>query len=275
MKQKKSPKENLLWKIYDRNSSHISYLYGTIHLRDKRVYFLIDKIKQLICTCDIFIAEYDLEDSEQPEILQALKLPDNKHLRNYLPAKKYEKIKKRFSKAFNIDIDRFGFFKPIAVENMITESLFKNDYNCPMDFELWNFAKEKGKIVLGAESTASQINIMKNLSVKNQVRSLIKISQNTSKYRKNINRLVGYYENQKISLLYKNSLKSLGRLKKILVYNRNLSITASILNQVNNGSVFVAVGAGHLPGEKGIIRLLKEKGFSVQPMKILKEDRNS
>ena len=157
MKQKNSAKENLLWKIFDKNTNSISYLYGTIHLRDKRVYFLIDKVKKLIDSCDIFIAEYDLEDSNQPEILEALQFPDNKHLRNFLPTKKYEKIKKRLAKTFNIDIDRLGFFKPMAVENMITESIFESDYNFPMDFELWNYAKENGKTLLGAESTASQI----------------------------------------------------------------------------------------------------------------------
>lgn len=82
-----SAQDRLLWKIYKPGSNTISYIYGTIHLRDKRVYFLIDKIKEILNNCDIFIAEYDLEDSGQPDIMHALQLPDNKHLKNYINSK--------------------------------------------------------------------------------------------------------------------------------------------------------------------------------------------
>ncbi|MBK7094425.1 MAG: TraB/GumN family protein [Saprospiraceae bacterium] len=268
MKNVISHQDSLLWKFYKPGSNTISYIYGTIHLRDKRVYFLIDKIKEILNNCDIFIAEYDLEDSGQPDIMHALQLPDNKHLKNYINSKKYDKLKNQLLKAFNIDIERFGFFKPMAIENMITDSMFESDYNFPMDFELWNYAQENSKIVTGAESTASQINIMKNLSIKKQINSLLKISQNTSKYRKKLNKIVYLYENQKLRLLYKNSLKSLGKLKKILVFDRNLRIADSFVNQSGDKSVLLAVGAGHLPGKHGVIRILKQKGFIVKPVLI-------
>lgn len=268
MKRNFSPDQSLLWKISEPNSLRTSYIYGTIHLRDKRVYFLLDKIKDMIRNCDIFMAEYDLDDNVQSEIMHELQLPDNKHVRNYISSKKYEKIRKQLAKAFDIDLERFGCFKPMAIENMITDSIFQSDFNFPMDFELWNYAKEIDKITAGAESTASQINIMKNLSVKKQINSLLKISENTSGYRKKLNKIVSLYENQQLKLLYKNSLKSLGRLKRILVYDRNIKITESIINRNKENSVFVAVGAGHLPGKCGIIRFLKKKGYIVKPVKI-------
>ena len=100
-----------------------------------------------------------------------------------------------------------------------------------------------------------------------------KICQNTTKYKQKLKKIVDYYEKQRLSLLYKNSMKSLGKLKKILVYDRNIRISETITEQINVGSLFIAVGAGHLPGKYGIIRLLKQKGFTVKPMKIVEKNQ--
>jgi hypothetical protein len=267
MKLKTEAKQSLLWRFKEKGSDNYSYIYGTIHLKDNRVYFLVEKLKDLIGSCDIFIAEYDLDDSNQSEIFEAMQLPDNKHLKQYLPDRKFQKLKKQFLSSFNIDLERFGFFKPIALENLITESLFSNDFNFPLDFELWNYARSEGKITKGAESTKSQIHILKNLSIKNQIKSILKIGYNLSKYKKKLTKLISLYEKQDLKLLYKSSLKPLGKLKKVLVYDRNIKIAESICDNVKNGTVFVALGAGHLPGEKGVLRILKKKGFIVEPVK--------
>ncbi|MGE5356165.1 MAG: TraB/GumN family protein [Deltaproteobacteria bacterium] len=268
MSLKTGRKQSLLWQVYNPNSTQYSYLYGTIHLRDNSVYFLIEKLRELIKNCDTFIAEYDLDNNDQTTVMQAMQIPDNKHLRNYMTERKYARLKKSIEKAFNIDIDRFGFLKPIAIENMITEKIFNSDYDFPMDFELWNYANAEGKKTLGAESTESQIHILMNLSIRNQIKSLLKIGKNTSKYKNKIKKIVKYYKDQEIKQLYKISIKALGRFKGMLVYDRNHRITEKMATCMENGTVFVAVGAGHLPGKYGILRLLKQKGFSIRPMKV-------
>ena len=56
-------------------------------------------------------------------------------------------------------------------------------------------------------------------------------------------------------------------MRRILLYKRNYIITDSISKHAQGSSVFCAVGAGHLHGYKGILRLLKHKGFKVKPVK--------
>jgi hypothetical protein len=42
-----------------------------------------------------------------------------------------------------------------------------------------------------------------------------------------------------------------------------------ISNFAKQNTIFVAIGAGHLSGQKGVLNLLKQNGFSVNPIKIL------
>jgi uncharacterized protein YbaP (TraB family) len=265
-KSKKLKKNTLLWKIINRNTLVESYVYGTVHLRDESVYFLLDKLKELIAKSDVFIAEYNLDDAGDPEIMNMLQLPNNKHIRELVPEKKYEKLHKQILKSFGMDLDRFGYFKPMVIENMLTEIMFDTDYDFPMDVILWNYAKELGKDINGAESTDGQIEIMRKLSVDQQMKSLIAIGRNPAKFKKKIMRIVSYYKEQNLRELHKKSLKSLGKLKKILVYDRNIRIVNTIDDFAKNKKVFAAIGAGHLYGEKGILRLLKHKGYKVKPV---------
>ncbi len=261
MAAKKLKKNSLLWKITNTDTGIDSYIYGTIHLKDQRLYFLMDKVEELIKTCDVFMAEYSLDDAGDESILQKMYLNDGRTLRSYIPEKKFLKLEKIIKKSFGIDLKLMENMKPMIIENMIIESLFQNDYNAPMDMILWNFAKENGLETVGAETTISQIKILDKIPIKPQIKSLIKLGKNPNHFKKNITKLIGYYLNQDIGKLHKNSVKSLGKLKKLLVYNRNDYIVASIEKYCSEKSVFVAVGAGHLSGEKGILRKLKNRGY--------------
>ncbi len=263
---KKRKKDTLLWKMTHSDTGTVSYVFGSIHLRDERVYFRIDEVKALINKCDVFIAEYPLDDAGSGDVMSALQLPEGKHINSYLPEKKYVKLRKYLYKSFNIDLDRIGFFRPMVIENMITESIFKNDYEFPMDIVLWNYAKNLGKETLGAETTESQVRIMKRFSIKKQLKSLMEIGRNTKRYRKKIKKLISLYCDQNIKELHRKTLKSLGKMKDVLVHKRNIDIVETFAEHSVNSSVFLAVGAGHLLGKKGIIKLLKEKGYKVKPI---------
>jgi uncharacterized protein YbaP (TraB family) len=266
----KTNKKNnsLLWQIKNKEHNYYSFIYGTIHLRDKKVYFLIDEIKKYIEKSDFFIAEYNLDDNRQDEIMSAMQMPEGKHLRNYFSDKKFVKAQKIIQKSFGFDIEKLGFLKPIALENMFTEMSFNSDFSLPLDFELWNYAKNLGKNLNGAESIESQIKILKKLSLKQQIKSFKQIIRNVEKYRNKLNRITKYYVNQDITMLYRLSVKTLGTSKNILVYKRNEKICEKIIEIHKKGSVFAAIGAGHLWGEKGILRILKTKGYEIKPVRV-------
>ena len=52
----------------------------------------------------------------------------------------------------------------------------------------------------------------------------------------------------------------------ILLNNRNYNWVEKLKKLMPGKSLVVAVGAGHLPGDKGVINLLRKAGFTVTPI---------
>ena len=52
----------------------------------------------------------------------------------------------------------------------------------------------------------------------------------------------------------------------ILLNDRNKKWVKELKEIMKKESVFVAVGAGHLTGEYGLINLLKKEGYTVEPL---------
>jgi uncharacterized protein YbaP (TraB family) len=78
------------------------------------------------------------------------------------------------------------------------------------------------------------------------------------------------YKNQQLSamekLIAKSEIGSDKKYEELLLTKRNINWVGQLKNIMNKKSVFVAVGAGHLVGEKGLLNLLKKEGYTVEPL---------
>lgn len=255
--------KSLLWELSKPGGSESSYLFGTIHLPERALWFRIDEIKDHIIACDSFMAEYPL-DAQSEEGSSIFELGPGQHLNDLLSVHKFEKLRKQFKKSFGLDISRFTFLKPMILEQLLAESFVTDHTTLPMDVMLWRFAELEQRRMLGAESMESQVEILKSFPLNMQLKQLLNIGEQPQKYRKQVLGLKKLYLDEDIQGLYKSSLKSLGKMRSKLVYKRNKKITDSMLSTMEEGSLFCAVGAGHLYGKYGILRLLKHNGIKIK-----------
>ncbi len=87
------------------------------------------------------------------------------------------------------------------------------------------------------------------------------------RFHKQLMKLIKLYEDQDIQGLYKNSKSGLGRLRKVMLYDRNKIMIERIQEQVaERNPSFFAVGAAHLGGTKGVLVGLKRMGLHVRPI---------
>ena len=63
-------------------------------------------------------------------------------------------------------------------------------------------------------------------------------------------------------------------MRKVLLYDRNQTMVHQFMEFAQYNSIFAAVGAGHLAGAKGMLRLLKQKGYQVRPVYYDEDDNN-
>jgi uncharacterized protein len=60
---------------------------------------------------------------------------------------------------------------------------------------------------------------------------------------------------------------TIGGFADILLYDRNANWVRKLQQLMPDNSLVIAVGAGHLPGKKGVLNLLREAGYKVEPVK--------
>ena len=262
----KKQRQTLLWKIEGKKATENSYVFGTMHVKDRRAFRFKDEVEKSILECQAYAAEFNLEEATHNLSSDSMDLPVGQTLDQIIPPKKYKKIRKVFLKSTGLDIDFFKYSKPMLVTNMLSEAILSSDMPDSLDIHLWKFAKENGKITLGIETVAEQLEIMNKIPLDYQIKSLVSAGKNFSKFRKQILKLTTQYENGNLQQLYKTSKKGLGSIRKVMLYDRNFLMADRIDKIIKEQSTFIAIGAGHLAGKKGVLRLLKHAGNVVKPI---------
>jgi uncharacterized protein YbaP (TraB family) len=256
-------KQSLLWKL-SKDQHQDSFLVGTMHVKSESAFNRLNQIIKLLGEVDLFAAEYDLDILSSSGKQGDMMMSQGKHIRDMVTPARYKRLKKQLDKSFGINIDQLGRFLPLILVNFISESTLEKDFNLPLDMHLWKHAKEEGLSTIGIESYDSQIEIIKKIKLKHQVKMITEIARNPAKFRKNILRMAEWYRQEEIIKLYKNGKKSLGKYKDLLLKNRNYIIAERFEELTRDHKTLFAFGAGHLAGKDGVLKLLKDKDWKLK-----------
>lgn len=263
----KNKNQSLLWKISGGNSKKTSYVFGTIHVRDSRAFFNNKTLLKKIAACDSYVGEFNLEDTDPMVLSKYMLLPNGKTISEQLSIKQAKALDKLLNKQIGIGLEQLNHHKPLLVINLLTESFFEADMPEPLDSHLFNYAKVLNKRMDGLETFEEQLNVLVELSLKSQFKSLISTVKKFKNFKQQLKKLTQYYMRQDIQKLYQTAKRNSKGMRKILIYKRNKIMANRIDELVRKESAFIAVGAGHLAGEKGILRLLKKQGYKVTPVR--------
>ena len=259
-------KESLLWKFQKPNESRAHFILGTMHVKSEEAYTPVSMAKHLMEQCQIYAGEMDLDDPMLDHIGDVFMNEDEKELQDLIGEKKYKKYKKVIQVAFGIDLDDITHYKPLVISNMISESILTKSFDLALDHFLWQYAQALGLTMKGLESASDQFEIMRAIPLDIQLKALQSCTKNVSKFRTKVLQLSELYKKGELSKLYKKSKKSMGTLRKLMIYDRNEFMTKKLMDLANEGATFRAVGAAHLPGNKGMLKLIKSYGYRITPI---------
>lgn len=263
---------SLLWKVclkdHHFNTPVYSYLFGTMHSASAQAWSHIDAIKPIILKCTHFFGETN-EDGLSPQSKIWNLSADWQGIRHLVGNKRFEKINKHLIQQYNLHSERLDAIPPLMITSIISESMMcqQQTNKAILDQELWNYAKKLGIPAEGIESAREQYEIYTQIPFSYQCKQLKKMLLNLSHSRKKILMLAKAYQNNDLDALFRLSKKSLGEVRRILLYNRNITMATRISQILNNRAPnFVAIGAAHLPGMKGILRYLQHTGIQSEPI---------
>lgn len=271
MSQKTVSENTLLWQVSGNGLKQPSYLFGTMHLMCAADTRLSETLKTVIKESDEIYFEIDMDNfMEMLGAMKYLKMNGNKKLQDFLTAEEYQKVKDYFTKNPGImTLEMMQYFKPYFISSMISEKAMACVNDGGMEQSIMEESKQYKKEIKGLETVAFQASVFDSIPYELQAKELVKYLDSADQNIENTKELIAVYKSQnlkKIQELTEKEEGSTSQFMDLLLYNRNTDWVQKINNIMPAGKVLFAVGAAHLPGEKGLINLLKKKGYTLKPM---------
>lgn len=237
----------LLWKISGNGLKEPSVLFGTMHLKDKRLFHLSDSLYYYLDKTNGFYMEVDPVKAFDGLIKAVLKEEENEL--NYEEDSDAPDII-TISPKSKIEEKQ----KNILGTGSNSYPAKEDDMSNFLDLYLYNIAYNKGKATGGLEPVEEHLKLLEEFP-ETEIPS-----------EKALDNMIQIYLKQDLNKILSISSEYNSRWKEKVLINRNYIISNSIDSLSNLSSSFFAVGAAHLPGEEGILNLLKKKGFLIEPI---------
>jgi uncharacterized protein YbaP (TraB family) len=269
-----SSNNTLLWRITGNGLAKPSYLFGTIHMMCADDVALSDSLRIAIHKADKVYLELDMDNMlEMLGALGKMKMNGDTTLADLLTKEEYDKVKKFFTaKGGMLPFSMLETFKPMLAASTMMEQSMSCDNMISMEQLIMQEAKEGDTEIKGLESMAFQMSIFDSIPYKFQAQQLVKYVEENGKDdgSKELEKLTKAYRSQdlkKLEELTKSDEMMGERFSHILLYGRNEKWVKKLQDLLPKNALVVAVGAGHLPGDKGVINLLRKAGYKVEPVK--------
>ena len=272
---KKTPAltNTLLWRISGKNITP-SYLFGTMHMLCADDIQLSDSLTNAIQKAGNVYLELDMDNIfEMMSAMTKMKMRNDTTLADLLTKDEYEKVKTYFKENSGmVPFSMLETYKPLLAASMIMEQQGGQcDNMISMEQLIMQEAKKNDVKIKGMETMEYQLSIFDSIPYGFQAKQLVKMVEDGDKDNASeMKEVTDAYRNQqlnKMEELTKKEDMGIKSFANLLLYNRNANWAKKLEGLLTDKSLVIAVGAGHLPGEKGVINLLRKAGYKVEPVK--------
>ena len=274
----------LLWKVTGNGLNRPCYILGTHHMAPSSMIDKIAGIDAAIEGCDIVVGEVEkdslMSKEVQARMAQAMIAPADSSLNTLLTPAEYSIVERVFNKYFStmgVKLSQMKNLKPNAISTQMQAmqaiKYFPNfNANDLIDVAVQTRANDAGKPSAGLESIQEQIDLLFNGSLREQARGLVETCKQDEFFQVQSVALADAYMAQDLDKLFEvmtDATKGGDSEEQMeaLLYSRNRVWVEKLKMMMPERACLVCVGAGHLPGDKGLLQLLRNEGFNVTPMK--------
>jgi uncharacterized protein len=272
--------EALLWKV-ETSGAEASYLFGTIHIPDKRVAILSAKVQTAFDGAKIVALE--VANTSDAALVEAMtKVPellayaDGSTLKEQLTEGEFKKVQGLVAKS-GLPGDAAVMLKPWLISMLLSITDCQRSQMSAgkdaLDTKLEKEAAKRGATVVGLETVESQLTAMASIPNDQQIQMLKSGLAYAERTDDMIETLVQMYLKRQIgaSMPFEMALGEKSGVPasaydgfiKMLLVDRNARMRDAAKPLFDKGQAFVAIGALHLPGKTGMVALLREAGYTV------------
>jgi uncharacterized protein len=261
----------LLWKISGNGLTRSCYLFGTMHVLCAEDATVSDSLKLAIKYADQIYFELDMDNmGEMLGAMKYLRMNDGKKLSELLTKEEYAKVEDYFKhNAVPLPLTMMNRFKPYFISSLIGEQMMSCSQKNGMEELIMRESRQYHKEIKGLETSEFQASIFDSIPYEKQAKDLVNYIDSIESYKQVTLEMIDVYRQQNLdrmdSLMHKSD-PGMDEYMDILLYGRNRHWVEQMPAIMKGRCILFAVGAGHLPGEQGVINLLRKKGYKVTPM---------
>ena len=271
----------LLWKISGNGLVKPSYILGTFHLAPKTKLDSIPGATKALEDCEQVVGEIVMSEmmAHVQKIQQAGMMPPDTTYQMLYTEEEYEKVNDGIKEFMGIGLDQMGVLKPSMIQTTIVVFMYQQFFpniqvEQVMDNYVQQYASAAGKTILGLENIDDQVYALFNSSsLKRQAEQLFCLFEHIEYNHDNTTELMDAYNRADFIAIQaliddnENPCPSSQEEIDILLKNRNDNWVEKLPEIMSEKSSFIAVGAGHLVGNVGILTQLEKLGYLVDPVK--------
>ena len=260
----------LLWRV-SKPGIAASHIFGTIHIADPRVLLIPDPVKQALAQARSYAMEIQFDPAVEARFFEAAQFEDGRRLEPMIGAEAYAQVRASL-RLRELPEELIARMKPWAVlANLIVTP---DDYDqFTLDQKLYAMARARRLETFGLEGIEEQIAVFDGIPLDTQVALLKHGLAEREHFVGLIEPTIQAWLKRDLALLDAVHARTIARfpqmaehyraLTKHIVDNRSVVMAHRLFMPLRRGRVFVAIGADHLYGEKGVLRLLQKQGYRV------------
>ena len=280
----------LLWKVTGNGLQKPSYIIGTYHFAPTSFTDSIKGLKEALEASEQVYGEIVMADMMKPENMtkmqSAMMLPEGQTIEKLYTAEEMARINAMLKSLIGMDItnpmvaQQLGNFTPQALQTQLEVLIYLKGHtefapNRSFDGYFQQEATAKGKPVGAFETVDFQIETLyKSMSMERQKQLLLCLADNLEFNEEQTENVVKAFFAQDLDGIEKamdaklnNTCDGTPEEKETLIYARNDNWTKQMPEIMKQKSTLFAVGAGHLPGERGVLAQLRKAGYTVEGVK--------
>lgn len=265
---------SILWEISGNNLSKPSYLIGTLKFIGEKEFYLPQEATLRMLKCTVFAIEDQVDHHAQHELNKAVHFPKGQSLKTVLTVEEYAQLTALFKAEFSIDSKTFekkyAHLKPLALSIAMTRMALKEKVKF-YDIELLKYAKKNELTAFSLEPIEREAAALDKFPITDQVKALMHSVANFETQKSEYKKLMADYPKGNLEEIFTYTLHPTENNPIFLeefYYKRNEEWLPKIESMIKENASFIAIGISHLESERGILQLLKSKGYTLTPVPV-------